>query len=186
MIETPRTINTWALNTFGPTTTVQVATRMLCEASELLRAIDKGDSGKDQQQEECADVGVMLLQLAERTGSVSADVIRDGEAPGLRVVFKCSYWGEFLYPGLLRGKTYKLLQELSQITAEAACSVEPLLRSVSLAEKVRQALATLWGLAFWLGIEHLSERIDSKMAINRKRIWVKLPSGIWQHKESTP
>jgi NTP pyrophosphatase (non-canonical NTP hydrolase) len=67
-VETPETIERWALETFGPTgSDFAVASRANLEMAELLWEVSIG-SGGEKIAEECADVVIVLTRLAARNG----------------------------------------------------------------------------------------------------------------------
>jgi hypothetical protein len=71
--ETPETITQWAVDTFGNPPPIAVATRMNCEVAELLvglanlspEEVAEGSPRVTALQQECADVYIMLAQIAE-------------------------------------------------------------------------------------------------------------------------
>lgn len=78
MSETQKTITAWGDQTFGPTHPAAIARRMRHEVNELLEAFALvGDTPVDRLplptlralREECADIYVMLAQVAEKLGA---------------------------------------------------------------------------------------------------------------------
>lgn len=77
MMETQQSITAWAEGTFGPSHPAVIAARMNKEVAELVSGLaaharlevsDIEPTALDAIREECADVGVMLLQVCEKLG----------------------------------------------------------------------------------------------------------------------
>ena len=68
MNETQKSVATWAQDTFGPVSSnARVAARANEEMAELLRALTTDDEAAGAA-EECADVVIVLMRLADRMG----------------------------------------------------------------------------------------------------------------------
>jgi NTP pyrophosphatase (non-canonical NTP hydrolase) len=74
MTETQQTIAAWGQHTFGQPVPAHIAARMVHEMFELTTALQQQLSGElpDAQakiEDECADLGIMLLQIVELIGA---------------------------------------------------------------------------------------------------------------------
>lgn len=68
-------ISQWGRETFPDTPTVRIATRMNVEMAELLEAIQTGDAREAGL--ECADVFIMLVQVADGLGQDLAALVAE-------------------------------------------------------------------------------------------------------------
>ena len=74
--ETQNSVSAWAEETFGPVSSnARVAARANEEMAELLRVLTRDDEALDQVADECADVVIVLMRLADRMGFGLQDAI---------------------------------------------------------------------------------------------------------------
>jgi len=165
MRETQQTIVDWANETFNNPRLICVATRMMCEVAELLELLTSSATTEDIW-DECADIGVMLAQVALRVGVELSEVVLP---PGTTMA-----------PA--RVLAVELNAELARLTAEVAglSGCEPL-STPALRASAAKAVVLLWDLARRLDAPELWGLIEKKMDKNRKRTWAQQSPGVFQH-----
>jgi NTP pyrophosphatase (non-canonical NTP hydrolase) len=171
-VETQQTIVLWAEANFH-STPASVATRMVVEMAELLQSLDlnvvslgqsclsRGDS-KESIVEECADVGVMLAQVAFYLGVNMKELVWEGAC--------CS--------------NIKLALNLNKELADLAHGMVTLPSGTSdpkLKHHAEVATGYLWDLTWYLSGEDLWPHIEAKMTKNRARTWALVSPGVFQH-----
>ena len=156
--ETQATISHWCELTFGPVSTnVRVAIRANEELAELMEKV-ASDAPAAEAGVEVADVVIVLTRLASRLGVGAATLS-------------------------LPGKESSLARAVAAVNKEMAS----LLRSLALDDNNPNArgllcrlLSSLYGLGPHLGLR-IADEVDSKMAINRARVWKLDGSGHGYH-----
>lgn len=171
-METQQTIVLWAEANFQ-STPASVATRMVVEMAELLQSLDltvvslgpsclsRGDS-KENILEECADVGVMLAQVAFYLGVNMKDLVWEGAC--------CS----------IARLALLLNKELADL-ANGMCTLPPGTTDKKLQRHAEVATGYLWDLTQYLSGEDLWPFIEVKMQKNRARTWGLISPGVYQH-----
>jgi NTP pyrophosphatase (non-canonical NTP hydrolase) len=173
MKETQQTITAWARSQFGPGDVLTVATRMNCEVAELLAGL--AASGPAQGiAEELADVGVMLLQVAELQGFSLLDKVHE-VTPHLRTY----------RPEMMNTYCSRLAANLSEAVGQLlallfAFEVQHSYQEYKNMTKTVFVGVVLFRLAEILAVD-LEQAIDEKMEINRNRKWGKNDNGTYQH-----
>lgn len=158
---TQKAITQWSRQTFGIVSPTVMAVRMNKEVAELLIALGEGDV--EEARKETADVGVMILQVAELLGFD----LTFGPAPS---------------PNDLAVRL-----DIAQLEAlEMNRNVAELITVLTLADltQARRHTRIIWVrlgiIANTLNID-LRAGITAKMDINFKRVWKQNPSGDFQH-----
>jgi hypothetical protein len=173
-VENQRTITEWADTTFGQPTPV-VACRMMCEMSELLCGTYiyswafHSDERIKHIHYECADVGIMLLQLCEKCGAYGSD-------RGLRFDSAHLHDRDSVLSKLLRLNTM-----LAKLVTDITTRSMVWLKTAQLANQCMEALEELYQFASMVGVRDLMWLIADKMQVNRSRQWSKDFNGFWQH-----
>ena len=135
--ESQKTIAAWGRETFGETHPLVVAARMQVEVAELLEL------------------------LAQRSGSSNV----------VRVVESLRLSSEALSELVLKHQAEGLLSSVGAAEPGFRAAVEEECADVNI--MLLQVAEAIGG--------HLDPAVDSKMAINRRRTWSRLPSGRHQH-----
>lgn len=192
MRESSQTIAQWARETFGVGTTAQVASRMLCESAELVEMIAEDRTQPEGTWDECADVGVMLLQVVWRLndGGLLLGLELDRQVRGL---IDDAERLRYFTPETARGTRTFCLRKAARLNSDLArmsAALSNLGMQVIPSEELWKSLHTLclgcvedlWALGRSLGCD-VGEQVDKKMVRNRRRKWGRTTSGVWQHTE---
>lgn len=92
-----KAITEWSRNTFGVTSPTVVAARMNKEVAELLTALTLANLSEARK--ECADVGVMLLQVAELLGIDLMQAVSDKMDVNYKRQWEQTPAGDFQHKG---------------------------------------------------------------------------------------
>lgn len=157
-METPNTINTWASETFGRRTAIEILVRCNIELAELLSAVHVG-ADLPTIKDELADVNIMLSQAFDELGVVQ------------RGVLETQYFHDTILSAVYRCNAHMALL-MAQVNA-----VPDSLLGRQLLEDTHQDLLAVCKI---LEVD-LQEVTDLKMQINRARVWKKTESGRFQH-----
>lgn len=176
MNETPRTINKWAEETFGPRTPLEIAVRANVELAELISAIQNSchDSIVGS---ELADVRIVMDQIVD-VKHIDCGSLGDLEKSGLK---RASI--QMLNDKFIDMKSSAALNMLMALIIDNLASLESEF-APEIEDEFLENLNTLYTMmnimSESIGV-NLQQSVNEKMAINRTRNWEKTETSRFQH-----
>jgi NTP pyrophosphatase (non-canonical NTP hydrolase) len=161
-LENPKSILQWSKETFGERTAYNVAIRTSREVNELVVSILYGES-LESIREELADCAIMLWQVAE--------LLKVAARPALGIDSNRPYICVERLALILQKRMTTVLEELHTLREDDQQFAETVLMD---ALRLLETLATHYKV-------DLPGAVDTKMGVNRERLWVKQANGAYQH-----
>lgn len=163
-LESPTTILAWSKETFGERDALTIAIRASKEVNELLIAVMYNESAQSIH-EELGDCAIMLWQVAELLEVEPRPSIPQDATDNP------SFWVLQLQDQVTRVLQYLYTSTGVKDSVGACITLHHALRLL-------ETLADLYSV-------NLPEVVDTKMGVNRERLWLKALDGSYQHSEKT-